>query len=509
MKPFIIILTFLTCFADLFGQHGQTEDMIVNSLKSKFSLSEYDKIDNIMQFNNDTFLISGYLSDNSGYDNPKNLIFQTFDGGRTWKKNYFNGDAWIYNTHFQNDGKVWMGGSDELVHYSTDYGTNWTVKPKPFNPINRVLSIYMADSLNGIAGGLNNGLALTDNNWQTAKQIPSPLDQNRFSINKNSARNRIDKVQIIDSLILVNQNDHIYYSNLNPVKWKALNIPVRDFSINKLKKTIELFSIRNKVYILDTKLNLLDTYLEAEDDFMNHSSQNEKADVITFLSSGIKLIQIRAVKYVFDKMDGGCLPFALYKENAKELKVNEKGTLLILKNILATCDTYRKSIVGSFSFSKDDFDDYLNYFNKIKTEMQQEKAWGGDFTYLLSIDNKLFLNPKKTIDSLSQQLLDTVYKIFSNPFLFSDHAPYIGIKVINNNSDTLKITSKNPNLNSLPWAIEYKGWSFETYDTRIAEFLKVILPKGFNYYNKLFAGELIYRLIEQRIINELTYKNIN
>jgi len=56
--------------------------MIANSLKSKFTLSEYDKLDHIMQFSKDTFLISGYLSDNSTYNTPKNLVFQTFDGGK-------------------------------------------------------------------------------------------------------------------------------------------------------------------------------------------------------------------------------------------------------------------------------------------------------------------------------------------------------------------------------------------------------------------------------------------
>lgn len=505
MKILISILTLVVFISNLFGQSEPTDDSIVSSLKSKFALSEYDKVDNIMQFNKDTFLISGYLSDNSTYT-PKNLVFQTFDGGRTWKKNYFKGDAWIYNTYFQKDGKVWMGGSDEYIHYSTDYGTTWIIKPRPFSPINRVLSIYMTDSLNGIAGGLHNGLAITNDNWQSTKQIPSPLDQNKFRITKNSARNRIDKVQIIDSLILINQNDHIYYSKLSPIEWKAFNIPVSDFSIDKSKKIIDLFSISYKVYSLDSKLNLLNTYLKPEGYFIE-SSQMEKVDVNSFLASGIKLIRIKAVKYDFDKMDGGCLPFALYKENVKRLKVKQPEVFTITKNILSTCDIYKKPIAQSFSFSKQDFDDYLVYYNKVKAKRQEEKGWGGDFTYLLNIENELFLSPNKTVDNLSQQLLDTVYKTFSNPFSFTDNAPYIVMTVINNNSDTLNLTSKNSNLYSVPWTIEYKDNSFETYDTRITELLKETLPKGFNYYDKLFAGELIYRLIEQRVINEMMYKN--
>ncbi|WP_153799501.1 WD40/YVTN/BNR-like repeat-containing protein [Foetidibacter luteolus] len=485
-----------------------TDDMIANSLKSKFTLSQYDKLGNIMQFNKDTFLISGYLADNSTYNTPKNVVFQTFDGGKNWKKNHFKGDAWIYNTHFQEDGKVWMGGSDEYIHYSSDYGTTWAVKPKPFNPINRVLSIYMTDSLNGIAGGLHNGLAITNDNWQTTKQIPSPLDQNKFSITKNSARNRIDKVQIVDSTILIDQNDHIYYSKLNQIDWRTFNIPTRNFCVNQSKKSIELYSIRNKVYVLDSKLNLLETYIQPEDIELYESQQNGKIDVASFLSSNIKLTSIKAVKFDFDKMSGGCIPFALYKENSKGLKVKNSESFSALCNILTTCEDYEKPIAQSFKFSEQDVADYFSYYNKLKAIRQEEKVWGGDFTYLLNIDNNLFLNPNKTIDTINQQLLDTVYKTFSlYPFSFTDNEPYIIVNVVNNKSDTLKITSKNSSLFSLPWTIEYKGHSFETYDTRVTELLKSTLPKGFNYYDKLFAGELIYRLIEQRIINEMTYKN--
>lgn len=62
-------------------------------------------------------------------------------------------------------------------------------------------------------------------------------------------------------------------------------------------------------------------------------------------------------------------------------------------------------------------------------------------------------------------------------------------------------------LYNLPWTIEYKDNFFNTYDTRITEFLKGVLPRRFNYYDKLFAGELIFKLIEERIIDEMRYKN--
>lgn len=235
MKTFIFILFIATSPLGLYAQPGEADNILLKNLISKFPISEHDHFDNIMRFNKDTILISGYLSDKMGFND---IVYQTFDGGKNWRKNRFQGDGWMYDAHFLNDGKIWMGGSDEYVHFSTDYGTTWSRMPNPFKVRNRVLSIYMSDSLNGIAGGLDNGLAVTNDNWKTTTQIPSPFDQNKYSVLKNSARKRIDKVQIIDSMILIDQNDHIYYSTLDSVYWKAFNVPVRNFSVNQIKKRL-------------------------------------------------------------------------------------------------------------------------------------------------------------------------------------------------------------------------------------------------------------------------------
>lgn len=509
MKTLISIVSFLFLAAKCNSQTTPKTDSIVASLQLKYKLSEYDKLDNIMCFNKDTILISGYLGDNSTSAEIKNIVYQTFDGGKTWKTRHFKGNAWIYDTHFENDGKVWMGGSDEYIHFSTDYGTNWTKKPKPFKPINRVLTIYMLDSLNGIAGGLDNGLATTNDNWETTKQIPSPLDQNKFTITTNSARSRIDKVQIIDSLILINQNEHIYYSKLNPIQWTSFNIPTTNFSINKSANTINLYSIRGKVYVLDSKLTLKNSYTETEDKSLMELATNKNINLSNFLSSDINLIKIKAVKYDFDKMVTVYYhSYALYKENINELVIKEKDNIALLKNMLATENNYSKPFSNTFRFTKEDFENYIKYYTQTKNKREEEKVWGGDFTYLINIDNTYFSTPEKAVDSLSQSLLDPVFKsVFFYPNSFNDKEPYIILYMVNNKSDTLKITSRNSNLFRLPWTIEFNSETFLSYDTRITEFLRTVLPKEFNNYDSLFAGELIYKLIEQRITNEMTYQN--
>jgi len=506
MKFLLLLLSSsMISYSFLFSQAGKEDQMIINSLNAQFKLNKYDKVVAVMQFNKDTILVSGYLGD-STFNAPKNVVLQTLDGGTNWQKIYFKGDAMIYTTHYKKEGKVWMGGSDEYIHYSNDYGTSWTVKPKPFDPVNRIYSIFMTDSLNGIAGGLSNGLAITRDNWQTAKQIPSPLDQNKFRIIENSARNDISKVQILDSIILINQNNHIYYSALHPIAWKAFNVPTNNFSVNQSKKTIDLYSIGNKVYVLDASLDLLASYIKADEFTGELPEKKDSVDLSAFLSSKIKLVHIKAVKYDFDKVAEGCIPVNLYKENEKNLTIQNPASFSAFKNALAACNPYEQPVAESFKFSEPDLADYFNYYNKLKAQRQEEKAWGGDFTNLINLDQNLFLDPKQTIAHLDQRLLDTVYRKFSiYPFSFMFQEPYMIVDVVNSQSDTLKITSKYANLFSLPWTIEYKGASFETYDPNITLLLKKSLPQGFNYFDKLFAGELIYRLIEQRLINEMKY----
>jgi hypothetical protein len=69
----------------------------------------------------------------------------------------------------------------------------------------------MTDPMHGIAGGLSNGLAVTNDNWKTSKQIPTPIDQHKFKILRSSARNDVSKLLILDNTVIINQNDYIYY----------------------------------------------------------------------------------------------------------------------------------------------------------------------------------------------------------------------------------------------------------------------------------------------------------
>ncbi len=494
----LILLIFLIVTGAATSQPVKNNDSIINSLKASFKLSEYDHPQHIIGFNKDTVLVAGYLSGDA--------VYQTFNGGKIWRMQHFNGAAWIYDFCFRTDGKAWMGGSDEYVHYSHDYGTTWVTLPKPLSPVNRVLSIYMEDTVRGIAGGLQDGLAVTANNWQTAWQVPTPLDQKMYTISKGSSRNRVDAAGMLGSVLLVNQNEHIYFTRTANISWQPFNVPTTGFSINQADHTIRLFGIAGNEYVLDSNLALLKKEKNGERYYFS-LPPNDTFGLAPFIGAGIKSIKIKAVGFDFDKMSGGCMPFALYKEKVRHRTIGNKESISRFIDILYNTETFLSPEAGMFEFSEDDWTDYQNYYHKTLQQRADEKKWGGDFTAELPIDGDDFTNPKQAAKILNQALLDTVYRTFAyRYFTFTASEPYLVLTIVNDNGDTVRISSKNAGLFSLPWTIEFKEHSFNCYDTRITAFLRRYLPKDYNYYNKLFAGELIYRLIEQKMIDRLVYK---
>jgi len=533
MKTLIILLALLLNSALTFAQKTPTDssdEKIMASLRSKVNLTSFDYSKFVISFNRDTIVLAGYFSDRTlvETDDRKNSVYRTTDGGRSWQAAHFKGDAMIYDVQYEKNGMIWMGGSDEFIHYSNDYGATWTRKPKPFRPVNRVLSIYMIDSVNGIAGGLSNGLAITKDNWATAKQIPSPLDQGKFKILKNSARNRIDKVEILDSIIMINQNDHIYFSKLGPVNWQAFNIPVLDFFVDKEKKEWHVHSLGNKMYVLSPKLELIRIYSLNEELAKNKTAADQNISFAGFFNSEIRSVTIKAVEWDFREMSGGCMRFPLYDENAQYAEYIRTDSIFTFSS-----EKYKKSNSQNLYFSKRslinlfakqknnsspeankmvlndlDFRDYENYLKAEKKQRNENASWGGDFSSELDLGHPYFSGIHSTIDHPNQKMLDSLFAIYP-PMIpyFQRDQPYLNLLIVNSNSDTLTISSENAVLFSLPWTIKYKEDSIITYDPEITFFIRSILPDNFNYQERLLGGELIYKLIEERVIDEQEYKN--
>jgi hypothetical protein len=498
-----------------FGQN----DGIVSSLKKKFNLTEYDNPTERIEFSKDTILIAGYLGDGTG--SIKNIIYKTTDGGLNWKKIRFSGNAWIYDSHHDKEGNVWMGGSDNYIHYSSDFGDTWQRKLEPFIPINRVHAIFMVNSKFGIAGGLHNGLALTLDNWNSVKQIPTPLDQKKFKILPNSSRDKIERVGIVDSVVIINQNDHVYFSKLKTIQWTEFNIPVIDFSVDLLNEEIILQSRNGKFFVLSPQLNLVRTYQE---DFTWEPIKDDSLSLATddFFRTKIKSFNVKSINWVYDK-PGHMV--AIYKPISQEAIYIEKAGVFQLKSrkhsdikftateLTNAFNTEKINLsigkVGQIlTFTDLDIKDYKECFVKEEQKRKEEKDWGGDFTSLIPLENNLFTTIDSVLRKDNSKYILSIYNHLNYPITFrNSQTEKIELVLVNAKNDTLKISNENSLLFSLPWTIQLGGQSTRSFNPEITKFVRSILPTDFVNYQMLLGGQLIFELVQEQIIKELEYKN--
>ena len=523
----VLQITFLLIFGvNLFAQNS--DDEIIKLLKSKFQLTKYDSPSEIIKFNEDTILVAGFLENlNSNiprYEQQLNVVYKTIDGGQNWKVVNFDGNAWIYTSIHFPDGKIWMGGSDNFIHYSEDFGEKWTRKKEPFKPIDRVYSIYMANDTFGIAGGhYSNVLAITYDNWETTIQLPTPIDQNKFKVLQNSARKRIDKVAIIDSLIIINQNGYIYYSKQNPIFWQEFKIPVLDFSINKQKNEINLSSRDNKHFIINTKLDLINSYTTTEESIFSLPSINEKIELDNFFEQPIKTIKIESKEYVFDESSRICL-YVPYKENKETAEISLKNGLYILnakryKKINVEFDFigFKSMLLNDknkslnqlkekFKFSNEDLIDYQKYLENQIKEFNERENWGGNPTIIINpqeISKSNLFEIDKTLQAIDIE--DLFSKFFFENIFSSSESNNIELTFINRDNEELKISNYNSTFLSLPWTISYKNQITVFYNPELTYRLRKLIPPEFANYKLLLGGELIYRLHEQDVTNKIKY----
>lgn len=520
MKITSIILTlFIT--TGLFAQNP--EDSLLKSLKQQFGLSKHDRLSERILFNQDTIVFAGYLG-NPSSSSLKNVVYKTSNGGKNWRVIEFDGNAWIYDSYHDQDGRIWMGGSDHFIHYSKDFGETWTRKIVPFDPVDRIMSIFMVDPNYGVAGGLSNGLAITHDNWKSSIQIDSPIDQKKFQILKQSARDRIDNIAIIDSLIVINQNDYIFYSKVSDIQWKKFNIPVYEFQVDEMNKEITLESRNGKHFVVGSDLILKRTFQKEEEETLWKPFKDDttKLDLTEFLKTPIHSIKIISKKYEFaERMH----MIATYKENIQEADISfrnniayfnskdyEKKTLDLKKEDLVfllsnNLQVQLSELSNHLNFTKVDFENYKLVLRQEQDDRKEQEKWGGNFTSQLSLENPLFKNYEKVTTKINQSSLEAVINEGYFPLSLNRQNNSIKVIFVNEKKEELILSNKYSIHFSLPWSISYGETSITSYNPKLTKFIKSILPNDFNNYNMLFGGQLIYDLIEEKIIDEIEYEN--
>jgi len=206
-------------------------------------------LERISFFNNDTAILTGYISLNKK-ESRQNGYYLTKDAGKTWKLLDYGGDSWIYTIHTDKNGNAWMGGLQKELYYSNNFGQSWTTFKLPYKSSDRTYGINMSNSKSGIASSDHNEIITTEDNWKSVSHIKTPLDQKKYQPDESRGYvdDRISKILKWNNHIVVNQNGHIFYSDASNIEWKSFPITIIDFEIDLDSK--ELFAVTDSLKII-------------------------------------------------------------------------------------------------------------------------------------------------------------------------------------------------------------------------------------------------------------------
>ena len=516
MKKVVPLILFTIISFSLIAQKSNNE--IINLFNYNYINNDYDRAIEVIKFNEDTILIAGYFEDTSAKtSNIHNIVYKTINGGKDWRAIKFNGAAWIYTTTHLQNGQIWMGGSDEYIHYSKDYGDTWERLDKPLKPITRILSIYMKNDTVGIVGGRSNGLAITYDNWNTTTQIPTPLEQGLYKTPKNSSRDRVEKIALLESIILINQNDNIYCTKIDLINWKEFNVPIIDFNFRNDKNEIHLKGI-NRYYVLNQDLDLLSTSLIENKFLCNLPFEKQDINVSSYFDSKIKSMTIKSI--IFTPIKNSLISENKRSANVATLRKKRNGRIVLNNSFYSSNFDFKNDIFKSifdddkyknisnsnnrFNFNEDDmknfkeilFERFDNYNSRTKHLINPWDIDKYDFENLKPIFENIDLENLLNINNYS--CLD----IFFNP------RNYFEITIKNDNSEYIYINNTNSVLFSLPWEITYNGNKTYCYDPKLTFLLRdIISPLNLGNENLLLGGEIIYEAILRDILNRLHYVN--
>ena len=231
-------------------------------------------MDRILFFNSDTAIIYGYITKNF-YEEKKNKVYRTTDGGKSWDLVEFGkGDVWIREGQVFEGGKVWLSGSKGVIYQSLDYGESWNTLPKIFKKEKEayyrkpdIYSFHYINDTCAIATNRSNHLVITYTNFNSSKRIPSPLDQGLFEkkyksyyLNGSGRKYvnnwKIDKVRIFGNYYVIMQNGIFYYTSKDEIQWSKLNEKVIDFEIDEKSGKLYIFNHDFELIEVDSEFGL-------------------------------------------------------------------------------------------------------------------------------------------------------------------------------------------------------------------------------------------------------------
>lgn len=157
------------------------------------------------------------------YKTSKTRLYNSVDGGKTWKKTSQVFDDRVDCFKLTHEGKVWVV-THKALYVSSDRGKTWqTRSPITTEGFGEPVEVDLAQGDRvGLTRTHSGKLYATNNYGQTWQKLPTPLDQNKYRVISAWKENRIKKVRCLNNHYVINQEGGVFVSATNKVDWKIL-----------------------------------------------------------------------------------------------------------------------------------------------------------------------------------------------------------------------------------------------------------------------------------------------
>ncbi len=508
-----------------------TRQDVVNSIERQYPGIDHNTWCRFTEVNNDTILAIGYVENRTNRHWIPHL-FKTLNGGENWSSEEFSehNTAMIYDLDNDANGRVWMVASNNRIYYSPDLGVSWVAINSPFDVASKITTISMRDSLHGVAGGMHNTLAITDDNWSTYRVLPTPYDQGIFSIDnpKKPYGLMINQVACADTVILINQTGHICVSYLGEIEWEQFNLPVKSFQFHRSTEKWYLEGIRNRYFVLSESLALVREFekQEARTPVRRPTGKLTQEHIDSFLVYPVGTILVDSRTYdrigwgpwaTSSAYEGDFNTYVITPARAKELQL-DNGTKIFhqdtLKDLLTSFHLNQDEVFRKYPLRFDD-EDYANFETLLSSERRRfrdRKFRGYDKSSDINLAHHYFTNYKKTLEHLDSSFVHRVMKSIrvqeGSPRYFDS----LQCTLINTNNDSMQLTLLIGDVGyyhgKLPcWQLTSQGDTAYTCDPHVIAYVRSLLIRDLRERHYLPLGEFIYALITEKIIEEQTYEN--
>lgn len=280
----------------------------IDPVKTDVDNTSKGLFDNVNFFNSDTGFVSGFIYNTS--DEKYDIIYKTKDGGKTWKSVNFGQSGWVDDAVNLDNGEAWLSVAGSGIAYTPDFGNTWKAFKIP-EIRQRFAAIYFNLDHEGIIGSLWDMIAVTNDNCENWKLIPTPLDQKKYKKTNVESRPEINKVAFFKTYILCLQEGMVFYSRRDSINWTLLPGYVSFYTD---AENSALYFLNNKNYFVKSREDFNPIFISSPIDVWT-SSECKNANL--FIFCGNRIIEFGKNNSIFSSF--------LYTNQRSEIKPTEFG----------------------------------------------------------------------------------------------------------------------------------------------------------------------------------------